>query len=446
MLASRLYWTAYLAWQLPGQAAFPFASKERIRRAQSRRVRRMVEHAWRTVPYYQDTMRRLGLTAADFQGAEDLARLPLLEPRQLQRDPEHFLSTKRPRDSYLPLMTSGSTCQPRTIFYDAPALFQNAAHSDRDRAVLRAALGRWAGYREAVIDSPSNATVRLVQRFVAGRAWFPRGLGIQRQYFALIDPPERNARLLAEFRPDLLQSYGSYLDMLFPYLARHGLRIDGLKAVVYTSDRLSDNVRRLIEERFGLPVFSIYGAVETFKVAFQCRYGAGLHLNSDLYPVRIIDAHGREVPPGETGEVVVSNLVNRGTVLLNYRLGDVASLLPDDCPCGRKLPLLSFPTGRTDELIELPSGEVIHPRIFKEILNTETELWQYQVRQTAPSRFQVLLVAGPGAGREAIRRRLDEKLASAFAKPITTELLFVEQLERTSGGKIPAIMAWRGEP
>jgi hypothetical protein len=49
----------------------------------------------------------------------------------------------------------------------------------------------------------------------------------------------------------------------------------------------------------------------------------------------------RTPDPRTSGEVVVSNLVNRETVLLNYRLGDVAASLPDRCPCGRSLPLLS---------------------------------------------------------------------------------------------------------
>ena len=48
---------------------------------------------------------------------------------------------------------------------------------------------------------------------------------------------------------------------------------------------------------------------------------------------------------------MVSNLVNRGTVLLNYRLGDVAAKLDGRCACGRTLPMMSFLEGRSDEWI-----------------------------------------------------------------------------------------------
>ena len=56
-------------------------------------MRSIVRHAYSTVPYYRETMDRLGLTPADLGTAADLAKLPILEPWQLTRDPEYFVST-----------------------------------------------------------------------------------------------------------------------------------------------------------------------------------------------------------------------------------------------------------------------------------------------------------------------------------------------------------------
>ncbi len=439
MLPSRLYWTAYLAWQLPGQAAFPFASRERIRRAQSRRVGRMVEHAWRTVPYYQDTMKRLGLTPADFQGPEDLAKLPLLERQDLQRDPEYFVSRARPLGRYFRLLTSGTTGQPRVIFHDPASLYENAAHGERERAVLTPRLGRWAGFREAVIAG-SNPTISKVQGFSRRHAFFPPGLRIERRYLFLYDPPEVNARLLHEFRPDLLYSYGSYLEILFPYLVQSGAPFHRPKVIVYTSDGLGDPVRRLIEERFQTPVFGLYGSSEFLKIGFQCDSPLGLHLNTDLYPLRILDAAGRNALPGQTGEVVLSNLVNRATVLLNYRVGDLASFLEQRCPCGRNLPLISFPAGRSDEFIQIPSGATLHPQLFCEILKTE-DLWQYQVRQLSPAHIRVSLVPSNRSNRMDLEQRLRQKLAQALPPEVTVELVFGEAPWRTPAGKTAAVLA-----
>ena len=126
---------------------------------------------------------------------------------------------------------------------------------------------------------------------------------------------------------------------------------------------LPDFFRRAAEEKFKAQVFSTYGAVEALKIGFECEHHAGLHINIDLYPVRVVNRGGDSLPRADSGDIIVSNLVNRATVLLNYRLGDVACLLPEPCTCGRSLPLLSAILGRSDDWIRLPSGQSIAPTV-----------------------------------------------------------------------------------
>jgi phenylacetate-CoA ligase len=128
---------------------------------------------------------------------------------------------------------------------------------------------------------------------------------------------------------------------------------------------LSPAIRSLITKEVGVPVFSIYGAVEALKIGFEFGEQSGYHLNSDLYPVRIVDEDGAPASEGEAGQVVVSNLVNRATVLLNYRLGDLASYVGGSCPCGLALLLHAPPIGRIDDVIE--NGAVVHPMALREI-------------------------------------------------------------------------------
>ena len=78
------------------------------------------------------------------------------------------------------------------------------------------------------------------------------------------------------------------------------------------------------------------------EIGFECENHLGLHLNVDLYPVRIAEATGQDLPVGRNSEGGALNLVNPATVLLNYRLGDLAAFLPGKCLCGRSLPMLSF--------------------------------------------------------------------------------------------------------
>jgi hypothetical protein len=97
-----------LACQLVGQKGVPFLPWADIQRRQSRRIRRLVHYAYRTVPHYRETMSRLGLGPDQIRSVEDLGKLPLVERIDLQRDPEGFLSRAVDRSACLEIQGSGS--------------------------------------------------------------------------------------------------------------------------------------------------------------------------------------------------------------------------------------------------------------------------------------------------------------------------------------------------
>lgn len=438
-----LGWNAYLAFHMWGQQNVPFTSPDQLRRQQSRRVRRMVRYAYRHVPYYRDTMSHLGIRPDQIQGAEDLSRLPLIDRNDLRRDPQAFVSRAVDLSTCLHLLSSGSCGTPNTIWHDPASVFQNAAHGERERPGMTRALGNWRAYRETVTIARFGASQIEIQGFVQERGCFPRGLRRERQYIFLSDPPEKNLSLINEFRPDLLYCYGSYLDMLVRYIRRTGARWHRPKGVLYNSDNLSDATRSWLTGECGIPVFSVYGCVEALKIGFGCEEGRGYHVNSDLYPVRIIDSCGRDAEPGQPGEVVLSNLVNRATVLLNYRLGDLSGSVPEPCPCGRTLPLISTPLGRADQVIELPDGSEIHPMFIHDVCLRVPGIVQYQVRQTEPAALRVSLVTAPDADDQAVERGVRAGLRERLGASVKAEVRFIDELERVRGGKVLAVMSLR---
>jgi phenylacetate-CoA ligase len=150
---------------------------------------------------------------------------------------------------------------------------------------------------------------------------------------------------------------------------------------------------------------------------------------------------------GEEGEVIVSNLVNRATVLLNYRLGDIARQLPDACPCGRSLPLLSFPAARAGDAIELASGRLVHPYTILGVVVNEPQIWQYRVVQHSHACFSVQLVVGDGCDRRALRTRVVAGLQQALDGNVQVDVSFPPTIERSASGKIlPVVSLLRRAP
>jgi hypothetical protein len=96
------------------------------------------------------------------------------------------------------------------------------------------------------------------------------------------------------------------------------------------------------------PVMSRYSGMECLKIGFFCERRRGFHLHEDLCHVQASRGDGSPAPPGETGELLLSNLFNRGSVLLNYRIGDRGALSDEPCPCGRSARLPGRARGRRD--------------------------------------------------------------------------------------------------
>ena len=165
------------------------------------------------------------------------------------------------------------------------------------------------------------------------------------------------------------------------------------------------------------------------------RRSFGYHLNEDLYPVRVIDELGADCPPGVAGEVVVSNLVNRGTVLLNFRLGDLAARLAGDCPCGRHLPRLSYVQGRAvDDLFDT-GGQRHSYAVASAPIRHVPGIYHYQITQHALDRLVITLVASPSCDRAAAAEFLSAQIKAKLGQEMQVELLFVDELERTPLGK-----------
>ena len=435
---SRLAWALSLILEAPRQARLPFRPISAIEIDQRRRLANTVSHAYRHVPYYRESMARFGVAPGDIASAADLARLPLLERAVVQQDPRRFVSERKPLASYVPLGTGGSTGEPLTVYHDPSSLIQAAAHHQRAGSLHRRLVRRRLGFRMLVIGHQPNETRRPVEKTLA---WVRKLAGGEVRRASILEPVEHALEVIDSFHPHVVFSHGSYLEAIFVHLRRSGRQSHLPRLVLYGGDAMSTSARTLISDEFGIPVLSMYGAYEALSLGFECDAHLGLHLNVDLYPVRIVDDAGRELPDGESGEVVISNLVNRGTMLLNYRLGDLARKLPARCPCGRSLPLLSFLEGRApgDWLLNR-SGQRLHPSSVTDVMEVDRDIFRYQVRQEALTRLAIDVVARPQSDLAALRSRVKRGFASLFDPGVAVDVNFVDDLPRTARGKVRTVV------
>ena len=362
----------------------PFASPESIRRLQTHRLRRVVDHAYRYVPFYRNALRELGLRPKDIQTVEDLARLPLVDGADLRRDPAAYVSAAFPRSSLVELYSTGTAAYgAKTVFWTPNGLMAQVAHGERDRSVLRRLLGVSRSLVRLSFFHPDSST-STVSRFHASRLIIPRGK-MTTQWASCELPFDKVAELFDQVRPDVVYSYGSFAELFLLHVCDRRWDVRLLKVWVFGGDSVLHEGRRMIEQHLDCLLYSTYQAIEAGRIGFECEERSGYHINVDLCHVRLVNGRGEPVDPGESGEVVISNLYHRGTVLLNYRLGDEAAWSEDPCPCGRSLPVLRLSGARTSSTLRLRNGGQVQEHVILHACKVSMhDILQFQIVETSP--------------------------------------------------------------
>ena len=118
---------------------------------------------------------------------------------------------------------------------------------------------------------------------------------------------------------------------------------------------------RDLRERWNADVYSTYASSECITSFCECTAQQGGHLHPDLAVIEIVDDHGRLVPPGTPGEVVLTPLAIEGMPLLRFKTGDISFLISDRCACGRTSPRLGPILGRKQQMMKI-RGTTLYPQ------------------------------------------------------------------------------------
>jgi phenylacetate-CoA ligase len=173
-----------------------------------------------------------------------------------------------------------------------------------------------------------------------------------------------------------------------------------LRKMIFGSERSSDAQREKIRALLGLEdLFDIPGLTELYGpgTGLDCPRHEGIHYWADYYILEILDPVTLEpVPPGGTGEMVVTTLCKEAAPLIRYRTRDLTRLIDHPCSCGNLLPLHDRILGRSDDMI-IFRGVNLYPAHIDHVLSQIPEVGsEYQIRLTRE-----------GDGRESMTVRVE---------------------------------------
>jgi phenylacetate-CoA ligase len=409
-------------------------ARAELERLQLERLQRLLDHAARTCPYYQQDWQQRGLDPARLQRLEDFQLWPMID-RSTVRTHRLAMRSTQPGSRLLAKCTGGSTGMPLHFDYDAASLDwrygawhrgYNWAGADPGTKQLYFWGGApgpqpvWRRYKDALYNW-------LYRRHVVNSFNF-----CEEQVPAFLD-------LLRCYRPDVLVAYTNPLYELARTVAAHGLQPYSPNSIVVGAEKLHSFQRELIEKVFRAPVFETYGAREFTLIAAECEKHEGLHLTMELYLFEVLDDAGRPTPPGEEGNVVVTDLFNYGMPFIRYANGDRAVAGWDTCSCGRGLPLLKGITGRQLDVLKTPDGRLVPGEFFPHLLKEFPAVKRFQVVHEAPERVQLRLVLN-GDWNAGERDRLEQEIRNVLGPAVQLNMVPVEDIELTPTGKFRVVV------
>jgi phenylacetate-CoA ligase len=200
-----------------------------------------------------------------------------------------------------------------------------------------------------------------------------------------------------------LRTYVPELEL--SYLEREGIRpwkVFPKARFVYAGFDTSGPKRALIERAWGMPFRNTMGSGDQYLVGAECAHSAPFfHVPEDGFVFEVVDPDtGNQLPPGEVGELVISNLWAEGCPYLRYRMEDMATYRTDTCLCGRTSMRLRL-LGRVAWSVLLPGRRIFSTEV-EEALWAEPDLLgvPYQlVQRTVQPQASLDIRLDPGVGR-----------------------------------------------
>src|SRR6185436_17006127 len=150
--------------------------------------------------------------------------------------------------------------------------------------------------------------------------------------------------------------------------------------------------------------------------------------------------------PGESGEIVLTDLINVGMPMIRHATGDLATAPAGPCDCGCPLPTFSSVEGRTTDTLYRPDGSAVAGVMLPDLFPDVDDIVQVQFVQNSRGSLDVSVVLRPGASR-SIESMVVDEIRSVVGTDMTIRVHFVKEIPvNPRSGKFQEVICRIGAP
>jgi len=408
--------------------ATQYLPEEVLRDHQWTRLRELLTYVHDHNAFYRKRFQQNGIEYNSIMNPEDFARIPVLEKKEIKENIELMISDGYCIRDLIKLKTGGSTGKSLEFFISEECSeMRNACARRHDR---------WSGWEvgEPFAALWGNPVIPsdLRSRFLS---WLLKP-GICLDTMNITDDTiMRFAEECNRVKPTLLFGHAHSIFLLAEYMKRMGIDTIRPRAIISTSMMLMPHERKCIEEVFGFKVTDRYGCEEVSLIASECERHEGMHLNIEHLFIEFIREDGRPAGPGEYGNIIVTDLMNRAMPFIRYKVDDMGEPSNRRCSCGRGMPLMERVVGRTaDFLIRQDGSRVAGVSLIENTLTRIPGIDQMQIIQKDIDYIIINLVDGPGYSSKS-QEELIKYMENQFGRQVKVEVCRVSHIPSERNGK-----------
>jgi len=403
-------------------------SRQGMEQLQEKKLAELLKPAWQHCPWHRERMSAAGIDPEGRVSLADLRRLPTMDKQDAVSHGEQMVWRGVPGGIFQ-YNTGGSSGQPLIFYYGRRRQASDAAGRMRAR--------RWWGVEPGdpevylwgapveldKTDRIKTLRDRLLNQLVLNA--FEMSPARMDEY----------ARAIQAFQPHCLYGYASSVALLAAHVLDRGirLRLPRLKVVCTTGEPLFEHQRQLIGEVFGVPVANEFGSRDIGFTAHETPQGQ-LLLMSESIILEVLDEQGQPVPPGATGEAVMTALESFAQPFIRYRTGDMVRVADEPCRVGRGLHVIDEVVGRSTDFVVKTDGTIMHALAVIYVLRAVRGVGEFRIVQHSLQDIEVQVV--PDARwEEGGCAAIESGLCQRLGKDVRIDIRLVEAIPPEASGK-----------
>ncbi len=353
---------------------FETLPREALEALQLKRLKNILEKVYETVPFYRNSFDKAKADPYKVNNLKDIEKFPFTYKTDLRDNYPTGLFTV-PQGQVVRLhASSGTTGKPTVVGY-----------TQRDIDI-------WSEVMARSLTSAGLSRHDVLQ-VAFGYGLFTGGLGAHyggEKIGASVIPAsggnsKRQIMLLKDLNVTGICCTPSYALNLLEVAKEIGEDIKNfpVKVGVFGAEPWTSEMRKTVEEGWGIDAIDIYGLSEIIGPGVSCECieaKNGMHINEDHFFVEVINPEiGEVLPYGEVGELVITTITKEAMPLVRYRTRDLSRLMVQPCKCGRTFYRMEKVKGRSDDMLIIRGVNVFPSQIEAVLMNKSGVLPHYML-------------------------------------------------------------------